>query len=280
LGSARAIRFVAILCCIGWITGKAVPAALAWACEPAEFPVAIDVGHNRARPGAISARGVPEFEFKLTLAREVVATLHAAGFHRSFLIGESGAPMELRERTATAERAGARVLVSIPSRQRSTPYLDPWTFQGRVREYTTYARGFSLFVSARNGFFAASKDLAARIGSELRATGKRLSVHHAEPIEGEDRLVIDAVNGVYRFDDLVVLPSAAMPAVLLEAGVIKRRDEELVVASETFQADVARLITSALEQVRCLALKPGNAPRPLFLAHQMPSRVSVAWAIQ
>ena len=63
---------------------------------------------------------MPEFEFNLALAREILATLHAAGFSRSFLIGESGAPMELRERTATAERAGARVLVSSPSRQRST----------------------------------------------------------------------------------------------------------------------------------------------------------------
>jgi N-acetylmuramoyl-L-alanine amidase len=222
---------------------------------------------------------VPEFEFNLTLARDVLATLHAAGFSRSFLIGESGAPMELHERTATAERAGARVLVSIHHDSVQPRYLDPWTFQGRVREYTTYARGFSLFVSARNGFFATSKDLAARIGSELRVIGKRPSVHHAEPIEGEDRQVIDAVNGVYRFDDLVVLRSAAMPAVLLEAGVIKHR-EELVVASETFQADVARSITSALEQVRCLALEPRNATRPLFLAHQMPSRVSVALAIQ
>jgi N-acetylmuramoyl-L-alanine amidase len=223
---------------------------------------------------------VPEFEFNLTLARDVLATLHAAGFSRSFLIGESGAPMELHERTATAERAGARVLVSIHHDSVQPRYLDPWTFQGRVREYTTYARGFSLFVSAKNGFFATSKDLAARIGSELRVIGKRPSVHHAEPIEGEDRQVIDAVNGVYPFDDLVVLRSAAMPAVLLEAGVIKHRDEELVVASETFQADVARSITSALEQVRCLALEPGNATRPLFLAHQMPSRVSVALAIQ
>ena len=141
-------------------------------------------------------------------------------------------------------------------------------------------RAVCLFVSAKNGFLATSKDLATRIGTELRAIGKRPSLHHAEPIEGEDRQVIDAVNGVYRFDDLVVLRSAAMPAVLLEAGVIKHRDEELVVASEAFQADVARSITSALEQVRCLALEPGNATRPLFLAHQMPSRVSVAWAIQ
>ena len=59
----------------------------------------------------------------------------------------------------------------------------------------------------------------------------RPSLHHAEPIEGENREVIDRLNGVYRFDDLVVLRSAAMPAVLLEAGIIKHREEELIVAT-------------------------------------------------
>jgi N-acetylmuramoyl-L-alanine amidase len=198
---------------------------------------------------------VPEFEFNLALAREVLDMVRTAGFSRSVLIGESGAPLELRERTATAGRAGARVLVSIHHDSVQSQYLEPWTFQGRVREHTTYARGFSLFVSAGNSFFAASKDLAVRIGAELRATGKRPSVHHAEPAEGEAREVIDALDGVYRFDDLV-LRSAAMPAVLLEAGVIKDRDEELVVATKAFQADVAGAIRSALEQA-CTGSLPG-----------------------
>jgi len=221
------------------------------------IPIAIDVGHDRARSGAVSARGMPEFEFNLALAREVLATLLAAGFSRSFLIGESGAPLELPERTATAGRAGARVLVSIHHDSVQSRYLERWTFQGHMREHTTHARGFSLFVSARKRFFAASKDLASRIGAELRATGKRPSVHHAEPIEGEGREVIDAIDGVYRFDDLVVLRSAAMPAVLLEAGVIKHPDEELVVATKAFQADVAGAIRSTLEQA-CTGSSPSD----------------------
>jgi N-acetylmuramoyl-L-alanine amidase len=39
-----------------------------------------------------------------------------------------------------------------------------------------------------------------------------------------------------------------MPAVLLEAGVIKHPDDELVVASAAFQADVAGAIGRAVEQ--------------------------------
>jgi hypothetical protein len=53
-----------------------------------------------------------------------------------------------------------------------------------MREHTTCARGFSPFVFVDNRFFAVSRDLAVRIGSELRATSKRPSGHHSEPIEG------------------------------------------------------------------------------------------------
>ena len=135
-------------------------------------------------------------------------------------------------------------------------YLAPWTFEGRERDHTTHAQGFSLFVSAGNRFFAASRALALRIGAALRAAGLRPSAHHAEPIAGEGRPVIDAARGVYRFDQLAVLRTAAMPAVLLEAGVIKHRDEELVVASRAFQADVAAAIRRALEQA-CADGLPG-----------------------
>ena len=64
---------------------------------------------------APSQRGVPEFEFNLALGREVLAALLASGFSRSLLIGESGPPIGLRERTAIAERAGAREQGACPS---------------------------------------------------------------------------------------------------------------------------------------------------------------------
>ena len=246
---------MALIYILGALIGTSVVSA-AGACEPADFPVAIDVGHDRDRPGALSARGVPEFEFNLTLGREVLAALLTSGFSRSILIGESGSPIGLRERTVIAERACARVFISIHHDSVQPRYLEWWTFKGRLQEHTTHARGFSMFVSAANGFFAASKDLALDIGSELRAKGRRPSVHHAEPIEGENREVIDRLKGVYRFDDLVVLRSAAMQAVLLEAGVIKHREEELIVATRAFQTDVAGAVRRAVEQA-CARGLPG-----------------------
>ena len=242
----------------GGAAGAAGPAV---ACVPGGFAVALDVGHDRARFGALSARGVPEFDFNLELAQAVLARLRAAGFGRSFLIGASGAPIALDERTAAAERGRAQLLISLHHDSVQERYLEPWSFAGRLLDHTTHARGFSLFVSAENRFFAASTALARAIGAALRAAGQRPSGHHGEPIAGENRPAIDAANGVYRFDRLVVLRTATMPAVLLEAGVIKHREEELVVASPAFRADVAGAIVSAALQA-CADGLPGAAAAP------------------
>ena len=52
------------------------------------------------------------------------------------------------------------------------------------------------------------------------------TLHHAEKIPGEGRKLMDKDLGLYEFDDLIVLKTAAMPAVLLECGVIVNRSEE------------------------------------------------------
>ena len=81
------------------------------AAAAAEAPlIAIDVGHSLARPGAISARGRPEFEFNRELAVVVERTLHAYGF-RTRLIAGQGDVTGLTDRTAAA--AGADFFLSI-----------------------------------------------------------------------------------------------------------------------------------------------------------------------
>ena len=51
--------------------------------------IAIDVGHYTEKPGVISARGRPEFEFNLDLAREIESALKARG-HATRMIGADG----------------------------------------------------------------------------------------------------------------------------------------------------------------------------------------------
>jgi len=61
------------------------------------------------------------------------------------------------------------------------------------------------------------------------------------------RQLVDAEAGVYRYDQLIVLRKTRMPAVLLEAGSIVNREEELLLDSPERQALIARAVTDAVE---------------------------------
>ena len=56
------------------------------------------------------------------------------------------------------------------------------------------------------------------MGSALIESGLKPALHHAEPIKGENRPLLDEHTGVYEYTDLVVLKAAEMPAILLECG--------------------------------------------------------------
>jgi N-acetylmuramoyl-L-alanine amidase len=69
------------------------------------------------------------------------------------------------------------------------------------------------------------------------------------PIMGRYRHpLLDKDTGVYRYDELVVLRKTRMPAVLLEAGSIINRDEELAMTSPERQAMIASGVTAAVKE--------------------------------
>ena len=49
------------------------------------------------------------------------------------------------------------------------------------------------------------------------------------------RHLVDAETGVYRYDQLLILRTARMPSVLLEAGSIINRDEEELMGKQEHQ---------------------------------------------
>jgi N-acetylmuramoyl-L-alanine amidase len=186
--------------------------------------VAIDVGHYLKEPGAISARGVPEFEYNLRLAREVAAALRGAG-HRTLLIGDDGLVENLGSRAPRA--AGMDLFISIHHDSVRPRFLVQWETEGATRLYSDKFAGYSLFVSRMHPQLKASLRCASTIGAAMNAAGFIASRYHADPIVGENRPFADEVNGVHYFDNLAVLKTASVPALLFEAGVIVNRAEEL-----------------------------------------------------
>ncbi len=221
--------------------------------EPCLRVVALDAGHTDAAPGATSARGRPERLFNLRLAEEVEKALVSKGISvRRIPAGG------LVERARAAD--GADLLLSIHHDSVQPRFLEPWVHDGVERRRTRHARGHSFFVSAENPRFEASVRIATAIGAQLAAAAFAPTLHHAEPIDGEGRPLLDAALGLYRFDGLVVLKSASVPALLFEAGVIANDEDEARADDPSHRARLVDALARALS-ASCPAPAGNQPPR-------------------
>ena len=130
-----------------------------------------------------------------------------------------------------------------------------------------------MFVSSDNGDPKGSLSFARLLGKQLKTRGLQYTPHYTEKVMGHrQRQLVDAEAGVYRYDQLIVLRATQMAAVLLEAGSIINRDEELLMGSSEHQALIAAAVTEAVERF-CASLRPRNpqqvAGRPGAASKQM-----------
>lgn len=238
-----------IACCMTVVT---MLATLIPNLAEAESVIAIDVGHSKSSPGAISARDIPEFEFNGGLAAIILNKLSSDGIN-AFLIAADGQTIDLRKRTELASAGNATFLLSIHHDSVQPQYLQEWNWQGVLHRYSDKYAGYSLFVSRANIDLASSLRCASEIGAALRKQGLHSSPHHAERIPGESREWADEKNGVYYYDNLSVLKNASCPAVLFEAGIIVNRNEEQKIQTAETRNAIAVAVKQGL--VACGMLK-------------------------
>jgi N-acetylmuramoyl-L-alanine amidase len=190
-----------------------------------DFKVAIDIGHSATVPGAISARGVPEYNFNRRIATLLLAKLRQdPNFRSSFIINEEGDKISLSSRPALAQTRGAEIFISIHHDSVYTDQLSKWVYQGKLLDVCDEYAGYSVFYSESNGSPADSRRLADSIGAEMRRGGFVPNLNHAGR---GNRVLMDRTKGVYSFNGLAVLKNADIPAVLMECGVIKNSLEEV-----------------------------------------------------
>ena len=253
------------------VMGLLITAALAWApaptahaepkpadaCKRAAFRVVIDVGHSEKAPGAISARGVPEFIFNLNLGKRIEEQLLAAGFRRSvLLITEGPAGKGLLERVRRAKELAADLFLSIHHDSVPDKLLDKWEFEGQERSFSDRFSGHSIFISEDNSDYAGSLSFARLLGGQLQKRGLKYTPHYTDPIMGNrQRRLVDVLTGVYRYDQLIVLKNTDMPAVLLEAGSIIHREEELRMGTAEHHALISAAVADAVAAF-CKTRKP------------------------
>ena len=231
-------------------------------CNAAQFRVVVDVGHTAEAHGAMSARGVPEYEFNLRLAKLIERDLTEAGFRKTILlITEGSATKGLVKRVTAANNARANLFLSIHHDSVPDSFLEDWEYDGRPRHFSDKFQGHSIFVSYENTRPILSRLFGSLLGRQLKDRGLTYTRHYTEAIMGSRRRqLVDADAGVYRYDQLVVLRATRMPAVLLEAGSIINRDEELLLGSADHQALISAAVVDAVKTF-CAARSPTAANR-------------------
>lgn len=224
------------------------PPELPLKCEKPRFRIVVDVGHTPDSYGALSARNDPEFGFNLHLARLIAAKLRSEGFAATRLLVTDGkARPSLVKRVSTANQGRADLFLSVHHDSVPDKLLETWEFDGANSYFSDRFSGHSLFVSERNPHFATSLKLARMIGRQLKEQGLHYASQYTLPLMGRyRRQLLDKDVGVYRHDGLVVLSQTRSAAVLLEAGSIINRDEEMAMNSPERHELIAGAVAAAV----------------------------------
>ncbi len=234
---------------------------VATTCDPAKFRIVLDVGHTAASEGASSARNIAEFVFNLHLAKRIEEKLKAEGFAATkLLVTEGKARPSLVKRVAAANNLHADLFLSIHHDSVPNSMLENWEFEGKKSHFSDRFSGYSVFVSHDNPDFKTSLAFAELVAKEMKAQGLEYAHQYTMPIMGRyQHPLLNKETGVYSYDQLVVLRSTRMPAVLLEAGSIINRDEELKMDSPERQDIVSTGVTTAVKEF-CDARRAAPGP--------------------
>ena len=228
--------------------GALTPAAST--CDRAKFRIVLDVGHTAESEGATSARNVPEFVFNLRLAQRIEQKLKAEGFAETrLLLTEGKARPSLIKRVAKANNLNANLFLSIHHDSVPNSLLENWEFEGKKSHFSDRFSGYSVFVSRNNPDFKTSLSFAELVAKEMKVQGLEYAKQYTQAIMGRyQHPLLNKKTGVYSYDQLVVLRSTQMPAVLLEAGSIINRDEELKMNSPERQDIVGSAVAAAANE--------------------------------
>jgi N-acetylmuramoyl-L-alanine amidase len=209
---------------------------------------------------------VPEYTFNLELADTIKQALVAAGFSKTIRLITARAPWAgLRERAAHANELRADLFIAIHHDSVPDNLIEKWEYNGETHRFSDRFRGYSIFISDVNADRKGSLAFGHLLGRELQARGMHYTPHYTLPLMGRHRhQLVDAEAGVYRYDQLVVLRNTLMPAVLLEAGSIVNRKEELELATPERRALIGAAVVAAVEAFCAdrAEAKHGQPPAP------------------
>ncbi|HDI52040.1 MAG TPA: hypothetical protein ENF45_05365 [Bacteroidetes bacterium] len=218
--------------------------------------IVIDPGHGGKDPGAIGPSGLYEKDVVLDIAKRLKKLLKKKLHVKVLMTREKDIFVGLRERSAFANRNGAKLFISLHTNanrnrrvkgfstyclgvarsdedreiaQRENAvikYEDSWAEYGDIN-----TESFILQAIAQNSFNRESQELAALIQKNVK---RYLKI--------EDRGVLQA--------GFLVLVGTAMPKILVEVGFISNREEERKLRTRSYRQKIAEVIFNSIKEFK------------------------------
>jgi N-acetylmuramoyl-L-alanine amidase len=203
----------------------------------------IDPGHSPKSKGATSCTGKSEHLYNEILSQYIIAYLSKQHIPVT-LTRKPHEELSLKDRALSA--SGKKIFLSI-HHDSVQPQFITWK---NTLPTSSKAEGYSIFVSSKNQHYEKLLKYARVLGAALRGKGLNPSKHHGENIAGENRQLLDSENGIYLFDDLVVLKNSDAPAILFEAAVIVNPQDEARAVSESYKRGIAESVAEMMKRIQ------------------------------
>lgn len=207
--------------------------------------VSIDIGHHKKSQGTVSSYGDYEFNYNKEMAQYVAKSFTNQGYNVN-LIGFNGDAKDLVQRARLADNSS--MFVSIHHDALQSQDLNTWKYNNKKLPFNDEVGGFGVFVSTKNPQFEKSLMCAKLVAEKLMQAGFTPNYYHNKDIKGEQKHLFFNNLPVYKYDNLIVLKTTTVPAMLIEAGVLTNRKEAKWIAQQNVREAFATSVSEAVHQ--------------------------------
>ncbi len=233
---------------------SAVPAIVAPTREPgAKRVVVIDPGHGGVDPGATGVSGSREKRITLQVANELKRQLEATGRYEVVLTRNRDVFVRLRERVASAQRAGADLFISLHADtidNRKVKGASVYTLSEGASDKEAgqlAAKENKADIIAGLDLSELDDDLSAILIDLTQREAMNESARFANMLIAEVRQATTVLQKTHRFAGFAVLKAPDVPSVLIEMGYLSNRLDEQNLTSKAHQAKIAAAILRSID---------------------------------
>lgn len=215
--------------------------------------VVIDPGHGGVDPGATGVTGSREKLITLQVANELKRQLEATGRYDVVLTRDRDVFVRLRERVASAQRAGADLFISLHADTIANSKVKGASIY-TLSEGASDKEAGQLAAKENKADIIAGLDLS-ELDDDLSAILIDLmqretmndSARFANMLIEEVRQATTVLQKTHRFAGFAVLKAPDVPSALIEMGYLSNRQDEKNLASKVHRAKVAAAILRAID---------------------------------